>query len=164
MYICQNTMIRIEIIIHNVKGLSHKKVHEPSLINRDLRRFSSIKPPRTKAKIDQCQLTAKFHSIPNLKLLPPLDYFSFQRLVQGSRAILTDSGGIQEESTFRQIPCITLRPNTERPVTCDIGTNQLIGLNLEAILRALDNPKQGKIPPLWDGYSTERVIQQILSL
>lgn len=120
--------------------------------------------PRTKGKIDQFQLTAKFHSIPNLKLLPPLDYFSFQRLVQGSRAILTDSGGIQEESTFRQIPCITLRPNTERPVTCDVGTNQLIGLNLEAIIRALYNPKQGKIPPLWDGYSTERVIQQILSL
>ena len=120
--------------------------------------------PRTKARIDQFQLTAKFHSISNLKLLPPLGYFSFQRLVQGSKAILTDSGGIQEESTFRQIPCITLRPNTERPVTCDIGTNQLIGLNQEAILRALDNPKQGKIPPLWDGHSTERVIQQILSL
>lgn len=147
--------------VDNLKGLNFLI----NLLNEVCSLNTVVLPlhPRTKARIDQFQLTAKFHSISNLVLLPPLDYFSFQRLVKSSRVILTDSGGIQEESTFRQIPCITLRPNTERPVTCDIGTNQLIGLNLAAILHAIANPKQGVIPPLWDGHSTERVIQQIIS-
>ena len=97
-------------------------------------------------------------------ILEPLDYFAFQRLILGAKVILTDSGGIQEESTFRQVPCITLRPNTERPVTCELGTNQLVGLDQEAIIHALEHPKSGVIPPFWDGKSTERVLNQIVSL
>lgn len=119
--------------------------------------------PRTRARIASFNLTSEFEKLQNLLILEPLDYFAFQRLILGAKAILTDSGGIQEESTFRQVPCITLRPNTERPITCDLGSNQLIGLDEEAILHALENPKRGTIPPLWDGKSTERVLQQIIS-
>lgn len=120
--------------------------------------------PRTKSRIEQFGLSSEFDSLKNLMILEPLGYFAFQRLIVGAKAILTDSGGIQEESTFRRVPCITLRPNTERPVTCDLGTNQLVGLDLEAIRHALHHPLEGQIPPLWDGHSTERVIQQILSV
>ena len=118
--------------------------------------------PRTRNKIQEFQLNSEFERLKNVKILEPLDYFSFQHLVSNAKAILTDSGGIQEESTFRQIPCITLRPNTERPITCDLGTNQLVGLDQDAILEALQHPKAGEIPPLWDGKSTERVIKRII--
>ena len=115
--------------------------------------------PRTLNNLHFFNLKSEFESISNLVMCDPLDYFSFQRLIKGARTILTDSGGIQEESTFCQVPCITLRPNTERPVTCEIGTNQLIGLEEELILDALKRPKAGDIPPLWDGHTTERVIK-----
>ena len=120
--------------------------------------------PRTRARIASFNLTSEFVKLKNLLILEPLDYFAFQRLILGAKAILTDSGGIQEESTFRQVPCITLRPNTERPITCDLGSNQLIGLDEGAILHALGNPKQGIIPPMWDGKSTERVLQKIVQI
>ena len=120
--------------------------------------------PRTRARVESFGLKTAFEALKNVLILDPLDYFAFQRLILGAKVILTDSGGIQEESTFRQVPCITLRPNTERPVTCELGTNQLIGLNHEAILYALEHPKSGVIPPNWDGKSTERVLTQIASL
>ena len=120
--------------------------------------------PRTRARVESFGLKTDFEALKNVLILDPLDYFAFQRLILGAKVILTDSGGIQEESTFRQVPCITLRPNTERPVPCELGTNQLIGLNHEAILYALEHPKSGVIPPNWDGKSTERVLTQIASL
>ena len=89
-----------------------------------------------------------------------MGYFDFQKLVAESKYILTDSGGIQEESTFKQVPCITIRPNTERPVTCDIGTNQLVRSNLDLILEAIKtiDITNSRIPDLWDGFATERVL------
>ena len=119
--------------------------------------------PRTRTRIESFGLKADFVTLKNVLILEPLDYFAFQRLILGAKVILTDSGGIQEESTFRQVPCITLRPNTERPATCELGTNQLIGLDQEAIIHALEHPKSGLIPPFWDGKSTERVLNQIVS-
>lgn len=119
--------------------------------------------PRTRARMESFGLKTHFDALKNVLILGPLDYFAFQRLILGAKVILTDSGGIQEESTFRQVPCITLRPNTERPVTCELGTNQLIGLDHDAIMNALEHPKSGVIPPLWDGKSTERVLNQIVS-
>ena len=120
--------------------------------------------PRTRACIESFGLKTAFDALKNVLILEPLDYFAFQRLILGAKVILTDSGGIQEESTFRQVPCITLRPNTERPVTCELGTNQLIGLDQEAIIHAIEHPKSGVIPPFWDGKSTERVLNRIASL
>lgn len=118
--------------------------------------------PRTKSKLEAFNLKGEFEQLKNLNICEPLDYFSFQRLVKGAKAILTDSGGIQEESTFCGVPCITLRPNTERPITCEVGTNQLVGLNQDSILHALEVPKSGEIPELWDGLTTQRVIESLV--
>ena len=99
---------------------------------------------------------------PALKQTPPLDYFAFQHLISKAQTVVTDSGGIQEETTYRQVPCITLRPNTERPSTTTLGTNQMLTeLNVEDVLQAIENPKEGVIPPLWDGHATERILEVI---
>lgn len=147
--------------VDNLKGLNFLL----ELLQKLCSRSTVVLPmhPRTRSRIAEFNLTAEFDKLKNLLILEPLDYFAFQRLILGAKAILTDSGGIQEESTFRQVPCITLRPNTERPITCGLGTNQLIGLDEQAILHALEHPKQGTIPPMWDGRSTERVLQRIIS-
>ena len=127
--------------------------------------------PRT-AKIfyqlwgDQEQLTQLF---PNLHIVDPMGYLEFNYLVEHSKAVVTDSGGITEETTVMGVPCITLRDNTERPETCTIGTNMLIGTRPEAIKPALDclfagEWKQGAIPALWDGHTAERIVEILLSL
>lgn len=122
--------------------------------------------PRTAKNAERYGLKERLESIDGLILTGPLDYFAFQKLIASCRFILTDSGGIQEESTFRQIPCLTLRPNTERPSTIDLGTNQLLELNEKSVLEKVDdilagNGKKGSIPPLWDGASTERILNVI---
>ena len=99
----------------------------------------------------------------NLHIVDPLGYLEFNYLVKHSKAVITDSGGITEETTVMGIPCITIRENTERPETCTIGTNELIGTNPKAIKPALDllfsgNWKKGGIPELWDGKTADRII------
>jgi UDP-N-acetylglucosamine 2-epimerase (non-hydrolysing) len=115
--------------------------------------------PRTRKNIESMGLWFKFEDIKGLIIGEPMGYFDFQKLIKHSKFVVTDSGGIQEETTFCQVPCITIRENTERPSTTDIGTNHLVGCDLEAILAALENPKSGVIPEKWDGYTTERVIE-----
>lgn len=119
--------------------------------------------PRTVKKLADHGLKSKFDSIPGLVQTQPLGYFAFQKLICGAATVITDSGGIQEESTFRQVPCLTMRTSTERPVTCEIGTNELVEVNLEQILAKIPEiqKKQGKIPPLWDGRATERVMEVV---
>lgn len=100
---------------------------------------------------------------PNLHIVEPLGYLEFNYLVERAKAVVTDSGGITEETTIMGVPCITLRDNTERPETCTIGTNELIGTNPAAIKPALDKLfagewKKGGIPALWDGHTAERII------
>lgn len=122
--------------------------------------------PRT-AKIfynlwgDEQQLKLRF---PNLHIVEPLGYLEFNYLVERAKAVVTDSGGITEETTVMGVPCITLRDNTERPETCTIGTNELIGTKPEAIKPALDmlfagQWKKGAIPELWDGHAAERIVE-----
>ncbi len=99
----------------------------------------------------------------NLFLSEPLPYLEFLRLMSEARLVLTDSGGIQEETTVLGVPCLTLRENTERPITTKEGTNQLVGTNLDTIvkaaLEALDGPPgPGRIPKFWDGRAAERII------
>ena len=121
--------------------------------------------PRTMKNLEKEGLFTELVMISNLVFTEPLDYFSFQRLVKDAYCILTDSGGIQEESTFRQVPCFTLRPNTERPITCELGTNTLLPNELDAVIAALQRPfKSGEIPPLWDGKSTDRIGEVIKKL
>ncbi len=122
--------------------------------------------PRT-AKIfynlwgDEQQLKLRF---PNLHIVEPLGYLEFNYLVERAKAVVTDSGGITEETTVMGVPCITLRDNTERPETCTIGTNELIGTKPEAIKPALDmlfagQWKKGAVPELWDGHAAERIVE-----
>ncbi len=118
--------------------------------------------PRTVKNLEAFGLKAKADSIKGLVLTEPLDYFAFQKLIATCGFILTDSGGIQEESTFRQVPCLTRRPNTERPSTVTIGSNELVPLEMNAVRNAIariENGtfKKGDVPPLWDGRATERI-------
>ena len=107
----------------------------------------------------------QLHSIfPNLHIVDPMGYLEFNYLVEHAKVVVTDSGGITEETTVMGVPCITLRDNTERPETCTIGTNRLIGTNPNAIKPALDilfagEWQQGDIPPLWDGHAAERIVE-----
>ena len=120
--------------------------------------------PRTKAII--LKLNVNFE---NLFMIDPLGYLEFNFLVKNAFCVITDSGGITEETTYLKVPCLTLRDNTERPETITIGTNELVGTNPKAIHAALHkiflgNWKKGEIPMLWDGRTSERIIKHLISL
>jgi UDP-N-acetylglucosamine 2-epimerase (non-hydrolysing) len=120
--------------------------------------------PRTK-KIYQ---SIDIHS-PNMHILDPLGYLEFNYLVKHSKAVITDSGGITEETTVMGVPCLTLRNNTERPETCIVGTNELIGTdpkNLKHYLNKLllGKWKKGGIPELWDGHAAERIVECLIRM
>jgi len=108
-------------------------------------------------------------SNPRLQLIEPLGYLEFNYLVEHSKAVITDSGGITEETTVMGVPCITLRDNTERPETITVGTNELIGTNPKAIKPTMDilfsgNWKKGQIPEMWDGKAAERIISALIDI
>jgi UDP-N-acetylglucosamine 2-epimerase (non-hydrolysing) len=124
--------------------------------------------PRTKSRIAEFGFSETIENS-NIKLIEPLGYLDFMRLYSGARLVLTDSGGLQEETTALGIPCLTLRENTERPITIQMGTNHLVGTNPEkikqtafGILENSSNPKDEKIPPLWDGRAAERICHELM--
>ncbi len=118
--------------------------------------------PRTRSRISEFGFEDLIENS-NIKLIEPLGYLDFLRLYSGARLVLTDSGGLQEETTALSIPCLTLRENTERPITIELGTNELVGINPEKIkesaFQVLENAakKDAKIPPFWDGKTAERI-------
>lgn len=123
--------------------------------------------PRTTAMLATTGLLPRLEALPGLHLTGPLDYFNFQKLIATASFVITDSGGIQEETTYRRVPCLTLRPNTERPITITMGSNRLIDFDLAALRTAVaevgaDRAARGQIPPLWDGHATERVFDVIV--
>lgn len=106
---------------------------------------------------------------PNLHVVEPLGYLEFNYLVERAFAVVTDSGGITEETTVMGVPCMTLRNNTERPETCEMGTNELIGTDPKNIRPAMErlfagNWKKGSIPPLWDGQTAKRIVEILQTL
>jgi len=166
--------------IWNNIGLKEKKyivmtLHRPSnvdnkeLLNKIINEIASncenikiVFPvhPRTMKKLAK-------NKNKNIHFIDPLSYFEFNYLVKNSMAVITDSGGITEETTVLGVPCITLRDNTERPETVEYGTNELIGSGIENIKISLKkllsgNWKKGSIPELWDGKTAERIISHIL--
>ena len=125
--------------------------------------------PRAAKNMDKFQLQEKYESAENIQLLKPLGYLEFMALVSRSKFVLTDSGGLQEETTALGIPCITLRENTERPITVDEGTNVIVGtdgdkIRSESAAILADKGKAGRVPELWDGRASERIIDAIVSL
>lgn len=123
--------------------------------------------PRTKKMLDTFGLTDKAFSNPDLIITDPIGYLDFLQLMQNAKMILTDSGGIQEETTYLKIPCMTIRPNTERPVTIDLGTNILVGSDSDKIIQEskkiiAGDTKDGVIPDLWDGHAAERIVKVLL--
>jgi UDP-N-acetylglucosamine 2-epimerase (non-hydrolysing) len=121
--------------------------------------------PRTRQRLADAGW--KNGSPDRLQLLDPLPYNSFLGLQTKAAVVITDSGGIQEETTYLGIPCLTVRENTERPITVELGTNTLVGRDLEVLRRETGrilsgDVKPGKIPPLWDGHAAERVADAVL--
>lgn len=124
---------------------------------------------RTKNSLIKHNLFHLLENNPKVIISEALDYLAFQKLIATCNYVLTDSGGIQEETTFRQVPCLTLRENTERPSTVTLGTNELVEYNYEAVAEKINeietgNYKKGTIPPLWDGKATQRIVKVLYEI
>ena len=119
--------------------------------------------PRTREKLRAFGLESRLARLPGLRLIDPAGYLDFLKLMASARLVLTDSGGIQEETTILRVPCLTLRENTERPVTVELGTNQLVGRDPERILAAYRKlhgaatARRAGMPPGWDGHAAGRI-------
>jgi len=131
-------------------------------ISRDLSLIFPIHP-RTRQRLENIQ-----YPIPNtqLRLIDPLGYLDFLALQSHATLVITDSGGIQEETTYLGVPCLTVRENTERPVTVTVGTNTLVGQDMDHLQAEVDrilagDAKRGETPPLWDGHAAERIANVI---
>jgi UDP-N-acetylglucosamine 2-epimerase (non-hydrolysing) len=117
--------------------------------------------PRTRKRLEEFSLLQRAAAIPNLQLTEPLGYLDFLALTASATLVLTDSGGLQEETTVLGIPCLTLRTSTERPVTVSLGTNIVVGSDRTAIQDNVQEilagrTKVGTVPELWDGRASER--------
>lgn len=166
-------------------GIESKKyalvtLHRPSNVDekaslaRFLELFSSMKAfcdrilfpvhPRTRKRFEEFGLSERLNNIENVMLIDPVGYLDFLALQDSAALVLTDSGGIQEETTALGVPCITLRENTERPVTVEEGTNELLGLNMELVLdyakrSFAGNWKSHRVPERWDGHAAARIVR-----
>jgi UDP-N-acetylglucosamine 2-epimerase (non-hydrolysing) len=133
------------------------------------RELSIIFPihPRTRKVLESSALGQRVAAMKQLRMIDPAGYLDFMKLTANARIVLTDSGGIQEETTILHVPCLTLRENTERPITIERGSNQLVGTQPDAILRAYRAVIDGKArapqtPPLWDGQAAARIVRVLI--
>lgn len=142
----------VVLTLHRPTNVDSKTVLESILEKISFVELPVIFPahPRTRKKLEQIQKLPK-----NLKVIDPLGYIDFMSLVVDCAYVISDSGGIQEETTYLGIPCFTMRDTTERPVTLTIGSNQLV--NIDNLLQKIQYPKKGSIPSLWDGKTAERI-------
>jgi len=123
--------------------------------------------PRTRQNLKALGLDQRINDMLNLQLVEPLGYLDFLKLMSSARLALTDSGGIQEETTILKVPCLTLRKNTERPITVEIGSNQVVGTKTENIIGAYKkiingNWRESQMPPLWNGNAAERIVSLLI--
>ena len=156
------------LTLHRPSNVDDREIFERILFA--LEKISAALPiifpvhPRTRKTIEAFGLTERVSSIRNLRLIEPLGYLDFLSLYSKARLVLTDSGGIQEETTALGIPCLTLRENTERPITVELGTNVVVGTDTEKIVSEataiLHNSVNREVrqPPLWDGHTAERIV------
>lgn len=140
-------------------------------LNKIQKKIKIIWPlhPRTNKNLKKFKLLDQLKSMSNIKIIKSQSYLDFLRLMSQSKCVLTDSGGVQEETTVLGVDCLTLRGETERPITVTLGTNTVVDSDKEKIFAELDKilsgkgkSKNAKIPPLWDGKSAERIIKIIL--
>src|SRR5450432_3924604 len=120
--------------------------------------------PRTRKILESSALGKRVESMKQLRMIDPIGYLDFMKLTANAKIVLTDSGGIHEETTILQVPCLTLRENTERPITIESGSNQLVATDPTAIVNAFRGVMDGRIknpqtPPLWDGGAAERIVR-----
>ncbi len=148
-------------------------VDDPSTFNRIVDALKIIQKnipivfpihPRTHKNLSNNGLVERINELPNLQVIEPLGYLDFLKLMSSARIVLTDSGGIQEETTILKVPCLTLRENTERPITLEIGSNQIVGTDPDKIIEGFEQAMAGpsrnlEIPPLWDGRAAERIVR-----
>ena len=118
--------------------------------------------PRTRERLAATGLDGLLASLPGLRPIPPLGYLDMLALLERAHLVLTDSGGVQEETTYLGVPCLTLRENTERPATVEQGTNRVVGTRPERIVAEIGRVLEGdspppRCPPLWDGRAAERI-------
>lgn len=146
--------------VDNVRGLKEMKRIIKALASHKKVIFPMH--PRTKGNLEHFGLYESIGHLKGVHITEPQGYLEFLNLMDHAALIVTDSGGIQEESTYLQVPCLTLRENTERPVTIDLGTNQLVDINAGAVADKAEeifngSIKKGEIPPRWDGHAAERI-------
>jgi UDP-N-acetylglucosamine 2-epimerase (non-hydrolysing) len=158
----------VYVTLHRPSNVDHRE--NLSEIVDELIRLSRQMPvvfpmhPRTRKMLSEFGISLSESA--NLRILDPIGYHDSLCLAEQARFVLTDSGGLQEETTFFRTPCLTLRPNTERPVTVTLGSNQLTSLSrmrgdIDEVLHAAD--RAGSVPPLWDGHTAKRTLEQILA-
>lgn len=161
------------VTLHRPSNVDRKEVLKPLVecIEQISKQIPLVFPvhPRTFNKLTDFSFIDRLQANSNILLSEPLGYLDFLNLTQSATVIITDSGGIQEETTYLGVPCVTLRENTERPVTITEGTNYLLGTDYSKILatvgQILDgNAKRSTIPKLWDGVAGERIIETLLEV
>lgn len=160
----------IILTLHRPSNVDQKDILKRLLdaLLRISRKIPIIFPihPRTERMLRDFRLQGKLEHQDGIILRPPMRYVDFMKLMSHSKLVFTDSGGIQEETTVYRVPCLTLRENTERPITVKEGTNILIGFDMKRLEEETDNVlqgkgKRGKIPKMWDGKASERIVNII---
>ena len=138
-------------------------VHALQEISRELPILFPVHP-RTRQRLK----ASNNHHPGSMHILDPLSYIDFLALQRLAKLVITDSGGVQEETTYLGVPCLTVRENTERPVTVTFGTNILVGRDMNRLRREVarilaGDQKRGQVPPLWDGHAAERIAQSVMT-
>jgi UDP-N-acetylglucosamine 2-epimerase (non-hydrolysing) len=156
------------LTLHRPSNVDRATALEPLLraVGKAAHRMPIVFPvhPRTRDRLNACGLGAALAGLPGLRATPPLGYLDMLGLLTRARLVLTDSGGVQEETTYLGVPCLTLRDTTERPATVTDGTNRVIGSRPDRVLAEIERVLDGdrpppRRPPLWDGRAAERIVE-----